>query len=101
MDRALDCGWKHTCGLQALSRVLGHHGHWRSECPKCDVEQLNGTELGQGDHLWRLVKYTECGTWECEFTGVNRWNGLMKGCGACYTMPPPVVIALDIIYLTH
>ena len=25
--------------------LIGHHGHGRSECPKCDVEQLNGTTL--------------------------------------------------------
>ena len=34
---ALDLGVKHTRGLQALSRVMGHHGRGVKPCPVCDV----------------------------------------------------------------
>ena len=36
-DAALDFGVKHTRGLQALSRVIGHHGRGVKPCPVCDV----------------------------------------------------------------
>ena len=36
-DAAPDLGKKHTRGLQALSRVIGHHGHGVKPCPMCDV----------------------------------------------------------------
>ena len=36
-DAALDLGVKHTRGLQALSRLMRHHGHGVKACPMCDV----------------------------------------------------------------
>lgn len=36
-NAALDLGAKHTRGLQALSRVLGHHGLGIKPCPLCDA----------------------------------------------------------------
>ena len=36
-DAALDLGVKHTRGLQALARVMSHHGRGVRPCPMCDV----------------------------------------------------------------
>ena len=36
-NAAFDLGVKHRRGLQALSRVMGHHGRGVKPCPLCDV----------------------------------------------------------------
>ena len=35
-DAALDLGANHTRGLQALSRLMSHHGRGSKPCPMCD-----------------------------------------------------------------
>ena len=45
-DRVLDRGWKIIRGLQALSRVLAHHGCGQGQFLLCSIEDL------QGDMLW-------------------------------------------------
>ena len=39
-DAALDLGVRHTKGLQAVSRLMSHHGRGRKPCPLCDVTDL-------------------------------------------------------------
>lgn len=37
-ETALDLGYRHTRGLQALSRLMCHHGRGMKPCPLCDSE---------------------------------------------------------------
>ena len=37
-ETALDLGYRHTRGLQALSRLMCHHGRGKKPCPLCDCE---------------------------------------------------------------
>ena len=37
-ETALDLGFRHTRGLQALSRLMCHHGRGMKLCPLCDCE---------------------------------------------------------------
>lgn len=39
-DTTLFLGTRHTAGLQALSRLLAHHGHGSKPCPLCEERSL-------------------------------------------------------------
>ena len=43
-ETALDLGYRHTRDLQALSRLMCHHGRGMKPCPLCDCE-LSTTSL--------------------------------------------------------
>ena len=43
-DSVLQCGSRHTTGLQFLTRILTHHGHGSKPCPLCE-DLLHGQEL--------------------------------------------------------
>ena len=47
---ALHLGTRHTEGLQALSRMLAHHGRGSKPCPLCDGSTLDPNPIG---HLLR------------------------------------------------
>ena len=47
---ALHLGRRHTEGLQALSRMLVHHGLGSKPCPLCDGSTLDPNPIG---HLLR------------------------------------------------
>lgn len=40
-DSTLHMGTRHTTGLQALSRVLAHHGRGSKPCPLCNKNNLD------------------------------------------------------------
>ena len=49
-DAALQCGSRHTVGLQNLTRILAHHGSGSKPCPLCE-DQLHGQHLA--DHIFQ------------------------------------------------
>ena len=55
-DTTLHLGTRHTTGLQALSKVLAHHGHGSKPCPLCDKNMLDSSIIAHllSDHLDKL-----------------------------------------------
>ena len=53
-DSALHLGTWHTDGLNALSRMLAHHGHGSKLCPQCDENNLVPNPIG---HLLRVHQH--------------------------------------------
>ena len=45
-DATLLLGMRHTDGLQALSRMLAHHGQGVKPCPLCDESSLHPNPIG-------------------------------------------------------